>query len=377
MHIGFDMHSIHDLMQGSRTYTVNLMQTMPAMDRDNTYTLYMPREVLEATPETARFETRDNISLRPIPASRFARLVWPFPRSLPGHGLDLYHCQYIAPLFCPVPYVVTIHDILHESNPEFFPGRLRRLMSMLYPLSARRAARVLTVSEFSRRELIRLYKLPPERVVCCHNGVGPEFRVLPDRDAVAATVRRYGVTLPFVLFVGRIEPRKNIFGLIQAMEHLAAQGMRLPLVAVGMKDSIFEKYYDQTVRGDSAHIIYTGKVPQEDLPAFYNAASLTVYPSFAEGFGLPVLEAMACGSPVVTSNTTSLPEVAGDAALLVDPHDPKAIAQAMRRILLEPSLAQELRNKGLERAKPFSWERSARCTLAVYQELGEELAASR
>lgn len=377
MRIGFDMHGLTELMQGSRTYAVNLAEALTAMDRDNAYTLYLPQEVLDAPRETARFQARGNVALRPIPASRFARLVWPFPRGLPGHGLDLYHCQYIAPLFCPVPYVVTIHDILHESYPEFFPGRLRRLMSMLYPLSARRAARVLTVSEFSRQELIRLYRLPPERVVCCHNGVGPEFRVLEER-AARAVVERYGVEGPYVLFVGRIEPRKNLSGLIQAMERLAGQGAHLPLVVVGMKDALFEEHYERTMQGrGSARVIFTGKAPQEDLPAFYNAATLTAYPSFAEGFGLPVLEAMACGSPVVTSNTTSLPEVAGDAAILVDPHDTEALAQAMHRVLTDPDLARRMRHEGLERAALFTWEQSARRTLEVYREISAELATAR
>ncbi len=376
MRIGFDMHGLTDLMQGSRTYAVNLVEALTAIDRDNAYTLYLPQEVLDAPREAARLQARGNVALRPIPASLFARLVWPFPRGLPGHGLELYHCQYIAPLLCPVPYVLTVHDILHESYPEFFPGRLRRLMSMLYPLSARRAARVLTVSEFSRQELIRLYRLPPERVVCCHNGVGPEFQVLEER-AARAVVERYGVEGPFVLFVGRIEPRKNLSGLIQAMERLAGQGAHLPLV-VGMKDALFEEHYERTTQGrGSARVIFTGKAPQEDLPAFYNAATLTVYPSFAEGFGLPVLEAMACGSPVVTSNTTSLPEVAGDAALLVDPHDTESLAQAMHSVLTDQDLARRLRHKGLERAALFNWEQSARRTLEVYQEISAELAMAR
>jgi glycosyltransferase involved in cell wall biosynthesis len=376
MRIGFDMHGLTDLMQGSRTYAVNLVEALTAIDRDNAYTLYLPQEVLDAPREAARLQARGNVALRPIPASRFARLVWPFPRGLPGHGLELYHCQYIAPLLCPVPYVLTVHDILHESYPEFFPGRLRRLMSMLYPLSARRAARVLTVSEFSRQELIRLYRLPPERVVCCHNGVGPEFQVLEER-AARAVVERYGVEGPFVLFVGRIEPRKNLSGLIQAMERLAGQGAHLPLV-VGMKDALFEEHYERTTQGrGSARVIFTGKVPQEDLPAFYNTATLTAYPSFAEGFGLPVLEAMACGSPVVTSNTTSLPEVAGDAALLVDPHDTESLAQAMHRVLTDQDLARRLRHKGLERTALFNWEQSARRTLEVYQEISAELAMAR
>lgn len=367
LRIGIDLHGLHDLMQGSRTYVGNLTRALLELDRENEYQLYLTDpESLEAR----QAFSRPNARLRHIPTSRFSRLVWPFPRTLSAHGLDVYHCQYIGPLLCPAPYVVTIHDILHETNPEFFPGGLRRLMRLLYPGSARRAAMVLTVSEYSKAEIVRHYGLPEERVLVSPNGVGPEFAPLLDQWCVRQALERYGVTQPYVLFVGRIEPRKNLEGLIRAFEKLVAQGERRSLVVVGMMDELFRDFYERTVSGQARdNIIFTGKVAQEDLPAVYNSADVLVYPSFAEGFGLPIVEAMACGTPVVTSNTTSMPEVAGDAALLVPPADVEAMAQAIHDVLHDKELAARLKKKGFERAARFKWENTARHVLAVYEQV--------
>lgn len=369
LRIGIDLHGLHDLMQGSRTYVGNLTRALLELDRDNEYQLYLPDpQSLEARQAFAR----PNARLRSVPASRFSRLIWPFPRTLPAHGLDVYHCQYIGPLFCPVPYVVTIHDILHETNPEFFPGSLRRLMRLLYPGSARRAAMVLTVSEYSKNEIVRHYGLPEERVLVSPNGVGPEFTPLLDQVFVRQALERHSVVPPYILFVGRIEPRKNLEGLIQAFEKLVAQGERRRLVVVGMMDELFRDFYERTVTEQAReNIVFTGKVAHEDLPAFYKAADLLVYPSFAEGFGLPIVEAMACGTPVVTSTTTSMPEVAGDAALLVAPSDVEAMAQAIHDVLRHSALAERLKNKGFKRAARFRWETTARDTLAVYEQVAK------
>ena len=283
MRIGFDLHGLHDLFQGSRTYACNTAKALLAADASNAYNLYLPEP---NDPEVRREFGRGNTRLLPIPASRRARLVWPFPQTLGRDGVDVLHCHYMGPLFCPVPYVVSIHDIIHETNPEFFPGGMRRLMRLLYPRSARRAAMVLTISEYSKRQIMTHYNIPEERIAFRHCGVSEEFRVLEDRRAVDAVKAKYGIRTPYVLFVGRIEPRKNLPRLIEAFLRISG-GFPHTLVAAGMMDEIFKPFYEAVVKEKGRdRVLFTGRVEQEDLPALYNGADLFAYPSHAEGFVL-------------------------------------------------------------------------------------------
>lgn len=365
MRIGIDLHGLHDLMQGSRTYIFNATRSLLSLDRESEYVLYLPDA---RDPEARRAFAGDNVSFRPIPPSRFSRLAWSFPQTLARDGLDLAFFQYMAPLFCPVPYVVNIHDVIHETHPEFFPGKLRRLMSLLYPRSARRAAFVTTVSRASGKDIAARYGVPSDRIECVYNGVSPEFRPESDPGRIAAVLEKYGVSRPYILFVGRIEPRKNLPGLFRAYERLTRDGgVPHTLVVAGMKDALFEDFFRTMTGRTRERAVFTGKVDQEDLPVVYSAADLFAYPSFAEGFGLPIIEAMACGTPVVCSNTASMPEVAGDAALLIDPRDDAALAAAMGRVLAEPELAADMREKGVGRAAVFTWEKTARGLLRVFE----------
>jgi len=356
MRVGLDLHTVTGLMQGSRTYIDALARSLTAIG-GNDYLLYLP------DPATADYPGGEP---RPVPAGRARRLL-AFGRALRRDRAELFHGQYLAPPLLPCPCVLTVHDILHESHPQFYPGGLRRLMSLLYPASARSAAAVITGSEFSRREIAARYHVPDERIHVTPYAADASFAPVPPERARQAAAK-YGVHGPYILFVGRIEPRKNIPGLVEAFSLLAADGaMRHTLVVAGMMDELFKDFHARTTARFGSRVRFTGKVEPEDLPALYAGADLFAYPSFAEGFGLPPLEAMACGAPVVASNTTSIPEVTGDAALLVDPADTAGLARAMRRLLDDRELNRALRAAGLARSREFSWERTARQTLRVYE----------
>lgn len=371
MKIGIDLHSLGDLLQGSRTYIANLTKSLLRIDAENEYSLYLPSS-LPLPPGLSLSPGRK--VRRSIPSSRLARIAFSFSRRLRRDGVRLFHCQYMGPLFCPCPYIVSIHDIIHETRPEFYPRRLRLLMRLFYPFSARRAARVITGSRYTRAELVRLYGLPEEKVVVTPYGASAEFQVVEDRDRVRRAAARYGITGDYILFVGRIEPRKNLRGLLAAYEILAADSaVRHKLVIAGMKDPLFPGFFDGLLSpARIPEVIFTGRVSPEDLVLLYNGADLFVYPSFAEGFGLPVLEAMSCGLPVITSNATSLPEVAGDAGIAVDPDDRSGLAAAIRRVLGDNGLREELGRRSLRQARRFSWERTAEQTLEVYREVFRE-----
>ncbi len=367
MRIGIDLHGLGDLMQGSRTYIVNAAKALLALDAENEYFLYLPH------PDAA--EAREafgapNAVLRPIPPGRFARLVYPFARTLKKDGLDAVLFQYAAPIACPVPYVTAIHDIIHETNPEFFPGRLRRLMSLYYPASARGAAHVVTISDYSRRMIMERYRIPAERISYAHCGVSEEFAPPGEARDLSPILRKYGLSRPYVLFVGRIEPRKNLSGLIKAFERLVKEGgVPHKLAVAGMRDGLFSAHFSAMTAAARERVVFTGRVEQEDLPLVYAGADLLAYPSFAEGFGLPIIEAMACGTPVVCSDTSSMPEAGGEAALYADPADPAAIAAAMGRVLRDGNLARSMREKGLRHARAFRWEHTARMLSRTFREI--------
>jgi len=258
--------------------------------------------------------------------------------------------------------VMVIHDLAFLEHPEWFSRGFLRLYRAVVPRAARRALAVMTVSEFSKSGIVKLLAVPPERVHVIYQGVDPVFRPV-GRNEIEGVRRKFGLARPYVLFVGSIAPRKNLaaaaaaFGL--ARKRLLAVH---ELIVVGARGFQFSNV---DVPPGIRNVRAIGYVADEDLRALYAGADALLYPSLYEGFGLPPLEAMACGTPVVTSDCASLPEVVGDAALKVDPKDTEAIADAICRVITDRGLASDLRRKGLERAKLFTWEETARRTLQV------------
>jgi glycosyltransferase involved in cell wall biosynthesis len=238
--------------------------------------------------------------------------------------------------------------------------------------TAKKAARIATVSEYSRQDLLNIYKLTPEKVAVTYNGIGSSFVPRPAVPNEAEEIRRrFGVSRDFLLAVGSLQPRKNLVRLIRAYARLRGEreDFSPQLVIVGRKLWLASEIFDEVKRQRWADdVILTGYVTDADLPALYRAARAFVYPSLFEGFGLPPLEAMACGTPVVTSDVSSLPEVAGDAALLIDPNDERALADALIEIVNNEGLRAELREKGIAQAKKFTWREAAEKTLSLYRE---------
>lgn len=289
-----------------------------------------------------------------LPASSQAlRLAVRLPR-LAGRSARLLHTQYVVPPRLHVPAVVTVHDLSFEHHPEWMAPHDRVLFRTLVPRAVRRAARVLTVSEFTKADIVERYGVAPERVVVTHNGVDPAFTPdgpRPDRP-------------PYLLFVGALQPRKD---LVTALEALARLPDAPPLVVVGpakRRTDQVEAALDRLHLRDRVELV--GHVPFEELTALYRGAEALVFPSLFEGFGLPVLEAMASGTPVVTTTTSALPEVAGDAAVLVPPSDPAALADGIDRALRDGAA---LRTAGLARAATFRWDALAATTRQVYEEV--------
>jgi glycosyltransferase involved in cell wall biosynthesis len=281
-------------------------------------------------------------------------------------------------LSCPVPSVVSVHDVSYLERPEFFPAARAWQLRHTVARTVREAARVLTVSEFSRRAIERAYGLDGSKIVVVPNGVSSMFRPLARENAAAFVHKRFQIPGPYVLTVGDLQPRKNQIGLINAFES-AVRHARVPhrLVLVG-KDT----WHGREVRQRAARsavadrIHFTGFVSDQELLQLYGGCDTFVFPSFYEGFGIPILEAMACGRAVACSNTSAMPEVANAAAILFNPHSKEEMARALVDLAVDSQLRGRMERLGQQRSTLFSWERAARQTLAVYYDIAGHTADS-
>jgi glycosyltransferase involved in cell wall biosynthesis len=279
--------------------------------------------------------------------------------------LDVFHgLAYALPLALRCPGVVTVHDLSFMRYPELFNRANRMYLSVATRLAVRQAARVVAVSESTKRELVELFGVSPQKVVAIPNGVEPSFRPLP-RDEVEAFRRAKGLPERFILHLGTLEPRKNIGLLIRAFARLGGDHA---LVLAGGRGWLYETIFAEVrALGLEGRVLFPGFVPFEEQPLWYNAAAALAYPSLYEGFGLPPLESMACGTPVVCAETSSLPEVVGDAGLLVGSRDEAGLTLALGRLTEDASLHARLSEAGLARARLFSWDDVARRTVDVYR----------
>ena len=368
--IGIDGDTLGRKRTGDESYLASLMRGLGRVDADNEYTVYVrdPDAVEPGFPDLGDWRFK-----QVSPTSIWLRYPLGFPLALRKNPVDILHVQYFVSPFCKCPVVVTVHDISFAVRPEYFTRKDRLLLGMLVPKGLRRADRVITDTQYSKQDLVRVYDIDPERIEVIPLAADPRYRVL-DRDQCQATVsKRHDFSEPFILYVGTLQPRKNVAVLIEAYAMFRRRsGFKHKLLLVGKPKYKYESVFEAIRKsGYEDDIIFAGFVPDEDVPVYYNAADIFVFPSLYEGFGLPLLEAMACATPLISSTSSCLPEVAGEAALLADPEDPEQFAEHLENILSDETLAKEMREKGLRRAAEFSWDRTAQDTLAVYRKLAD------
>lgn len=365
MRFSVDAHAIGCHLTGNEVYIRNLLHEFARLDEDNELIAYISRQGVEAS-LPARIQTR-RVSENP-----YKRLGVDLPQHVRRDRPDLLHVQYTGPVFSAAPLVVSVHDVSYLEHPQYFT-RFRSLqLRLTVQRTLKRAARVLTPSEFSRRAILQHYRIDEEKVVVVPNAVAAQFRPIDREVAGAAIQRKFGIRRPFVLTVGDLQPRKNHLGLLQAFEDVlrAEPQLQHDLVFVGKETWYSRELHravNQSALRDRVH--FTGFVEDADLLQFYGACDLFVFPSFYEGFGLPILEAMACGRAVACSRLTAMPEVANAAGILFDPGSKQEIARAMLDILRDPELRARLERLGIHRAAGFSWEQSAARTLQVYYDV--------
>ncbi len=365
MRFAVDAHAIGQHLTGNEVYIRSLLRAFAEIDRESDFIAYLSGiEAEQSVP--ARFQ------LRHVSPNPYRRLGWDLPRGLRADAPDLLHVQYTAPLSCAAPVVATVHDVSYLEHPEYFTAARRRQLQITVARTVRRAAKIITVSEFSRDAILRAYDIKYEKVHVIPNAANPDFRPVGRERARNNVRQRLGFDAPFVLSVGDLQPRKNHIGLITAFAKLLNNypHLRHHVVFAGK-----ETWYAAKVREAARHsgyadrIHFTGFVSDAELLDLYNACECFAFPSFYEGFGLPILEAMACGRAVACSNTASMPEVADGAGLMFNPHDSNDIAHALRDILIDPELRGRLERLGIQRAASFTWQKSARATLEVYREV--------
>jgi glycosyltransferase involved in cell wall biosynthesis len=368
MHIGLNAHllSLAETYRGAgiNRYIHNLLTHLPLVDPDNRYTAFLGDRRFTSSGLALKFSRLP--TYKPVVRIFWEQVVQPF--ALKKEGVDLLHAlAFVTPLLSPCPSVVTIYDLSFLLYPESFKRSKRFYLSLFTRLSAKRARHIIAISESTKRDVVRLLGVSSEKVEVVYCGIEEAFRPLP-QDQVAAFRSKRGLPERFVLFVGTIEPRKNVTSLIEAFADLRFAICDLRLVIGGAKGWFYEDVFARMEElGLEGEVMFPGYIPAGELPLWYNAAELFVYPSLYEGFGLPPLEAMACGTPVVASNTSALPEVVGEAGLTVDPSDVEGLAEAMRRVLGDEALRQEMRERGLRRAQGFSWTKTAQETVQVYR----------
>jgi glycosyltransferase involved in cell wall biosynthesis len=365
LHIGFDAHSIGTGLGGNETYASNLIEALAEVDTQNRYTLYVTRQAA-----IDRYAHRwPNVTIRKtLPHTPLVRIPLTLAAELRRRPIDILHVQYTAPPLAPCDTVVMIHDLSFEHIPETFKRRSWMQLRLTVRRTARSASHILTDSEYSRQDILRTYRLPPERVTTTPLAASSRFKPVHDRGVLD----KYGISGDYILAVGSIQPRKNIARLIRGYTRMLSQHSdNAPrLVIVGKRAWLFE----DTIRAaaiSSANdkILFTGYVPERELAALYTGALCFAYPSYFEGFGIPLLEAMRCGTPTITSDRTCFPEVVGDASLIIDPFDEESIAAGLWRMISDVALREQLRSRGFVQSSLFDWHQTARLTLDVYEQV--------
>ena len=367
MRFSVDAHAIGRHLTGNEVYIRNLLNGFAGLDRTSEFIAYLcahSAEVSRVVPSrfTQRYVSRNS----------FLRLGIDLSRQLRRDKPDLIHVQYTAPFGCPVPVVVSVHDVSFLEHPEYFPRSRRMQLRITVKQTVERAAKILTPSEFSRQAIARAYDIDQSKIVVVPIAVSSSFHPIAREVAAGKVAARFNIPSPFILTVGDLQPRKNHLGLLHAFEETLRQHPHLPhrLVFVGKETWYSKELHRAVMRSNVAgRVHFTGFVEDPDLLQFYGACDLFVFPAFYEGFGLPILEAMACGRAVACSSATAMPEVANAAGILFDPYSVPEMARAIGDVLLDEEMRVRLERLGSNRAASFTWERAAQRTLDVYYEV--------
>jgi glycosyltransferase involved in cell wall biosynthesis len=386
LRIGIDYTPAIRQRAGIGRYTRGLVQALATLDRRNEYVLLeaggweQGSRGAEEQGSRGAFTFPPNFHHRPLPLSEHVlailwhRLRLPLPVDLLTGEVDIFHSpDFLLPPLRHGRAILTVHDLSFRRRPECADAALAAYLNRTVPPSIQRADLVLADSLSTKADLVELLGVPTEKIEALYPGVGDAYQPVRDAATLNAVRQKYNLPDNFVLFVGTIEPRKNLSTLFQAWAKIrnpqSAIGNKL--VIAGGRGWLYEETFATVERlGLSGDVVFLGYVPEADLPAFYSLARLFVFPSLYEGFGLPPLEAMACGTPVVCAHTSSLPEVAGDAALLVDPLDADGMATAMQQALDDEELCARLVERGFHQAARFTWRAAAQQLLAIYERVG-------
>jgi glycosyltransferase involved in cell wall biosynthesis len=369
MQIGIDARLVFYNRAGIGEYIIQLTEALAGLEPpDDIFLLLQSRKDKGTIVSSNGFLRK---SLWTPSHNRFEQMALSFEIS--RLGLDLLHSpDFIPPFNRNCKSVITIHDLAFLLYPHFLTKESARYYGQI-DQAWRKTDHIIAVSEATKHDCIKMLGVPEKKITVIHEAANPIYRPLPKDEARQVAKTKYQLDQDFILFVGTIEPRKNLPGLLQAYRRLRDNYKREEILVLrGSKGWLWEEVYETVARLNlEKHVVFLGRVPSEDLVYLYNAARLLVHPSFYEGFGLTPLEAMTCGVPVVASNISSLPEVVGDAALLIDPHDIDGLTVAIWRVLTEEELRNDLVCKGFKRAQKFSWKEAARKTLEVYHKIGK------
>ncbi len=366
MRIGIDARLVYYHQAGIGQYIVRLIQALAKIDRTDQFIIFKSRKDQSRILSQANFHRED---LWTPSHHRFER--WALSAELLPFKLDVLHSpDFIPPSRTRFPSVITVHDLAFLLYPRFLTRQSARYYGQV-DLAARQADHIIAVSESTKRDTIRLLGVPEEKITVIYEAAHPVFVPTADQNKLTQIRAQYNLPADFILFVGTIEPRKNLPTLLRAFRRLRDNYKSEAILAIAgnrgwLADDV-DKIISELKLGDTVRFL--GGVHNEELVYLYNAAQVFVFPSFYEGFGLPPLEAMACGTPVIVSNVSSLPEVVGDAGMLINPEDVEGLTVAMWRVLSDEKLRREMSQKGLKRAQIFSWERAARETLDVYRKV--------
>ena len=371
MKIGISVLTAGRNAGGPETYEVELVRNLERLDRKNQYYVYCTDEFAVR----AIGVQQENFCYRLLrPSSRWLSVSLSLPVLMLKDQVELLHATFAPPLFLFKPLVYTVHCVSSIVHPEFYPNGVRWRLNRLLRMGIAKAKHIISVSASTQRHLQELFQVPKDRITIVYNGVRSIFTPVPPQEALQSLAGRLKIRDPYFLYVGKLETRKNVKRILQAYaRYRKVSGRQERLVLVGRRSASFPEIDEMILAlGIKDQVVLPGYVPSNDLPLLYSAAKMFVFPSCWEGFGIPILEAMACGAPVLTSNRTSMPEIAGDAAFLVDPESVEEIAEGMAHVASSTSLRSKLIERGFERAKAFTWDDCARQTLEVYRKVGAD-----